>query len=447
LKKLQQAKYHAPEDHHEFDGYPLVIHARPGRTAPNLVLLIHGLTGHRYSYWEKLPQFLMEDLPHADVGLYYYRTAWRRFGIFTSIDLEDEARVLADELRRLKLYSAITLVGHSMGGILAKAAIASLISRNFMQPLKKISGLVLLASPQLGSLRVPGWVRWISRDGRALYPHGRLLRDIDVAFSTRLNLDQSANPGDKYSIPAWAVLGAEDFWVDALSAGIGIPEAQKHTVRAKHGGVKDPTERNNDAYVVIRDALDTAFKPRAFSNDEEIAVENASPDDVPTIRQIALSYFGEDVTPEQVMRDLVDADEVFKIVKRIFVSADERRERVSGYVCFIPIGRKTYESIVAGNLKGAELTIDHVQHKDEPAYAVYIGAIAAKDYYSRAIVVEALRLRIKFAAALGVDLFLTRPVTEDGLRLCNRHGFRPLGKPGLQELYQFRPNDKQARWL
>src|SRR5450759_2532124 len=117
--KLQQVSFKEPANVHKFDGEPIVIHARSGRVATSLVLLVHGLTGHRYGYWGNTPRFVLEDVQTADVGLYFYRTAWRRFGLYRSINLEEEATVLADALGQLHLYESVTIVGHSMGGLLA----------------------------------------------------------------------------------------------------------------------------------------------------------------------------------------------------------------------------------------------------------------------------------------------------------------------------------------
>jgi pimeloyl-ACP methyl ester carboxylesterase len=138
--QIEQVLFTEPENLHENDEEPLVIHAKPPRLARNLVIFIHGLTGHRYGYWGNVPLYVFEDMPPADIGLYFYRTAWRRFGLFRSIDLEQEARVLADALRRLRGYQSVVLVGHSMGGLLAKAAIVDLIQRRHRHTLRHIAG-------------------------------------------------------------------------------------------------------------------------------------------------------------------------------------------------------------------------------------------------------------------------------------------------------------------
>jgi pimeloyl-ACP methyl ester carboxylesterase len=439
--KLQQIAFAPPDDLHCYDHEPIVVHARPEQVSRNLVLLVHGLTGHRYGYWNDIPRFILEDLPQADVGLYFYKTALRRFSWFKSIDLEQEARVLADSLRSIRLYDAVVLVGHSMGGLLAKAAIADLINRNHPLTLQHIAGLVLIASPQLGSMRVPGALRLFSKDGRALYPHNEMIRRIDTTLNARLSIAKSADPLDKYSIPTWAIIAAEDFWVDSLSAGIGIPETQKMTFRGLHGSIIHPPTKEAPAYQFTRDCLETSFQPKrgGGEEEEEILVADASPDDVSNIRAMAVEFFGADVSPEGVLVGFAAAKGILKVVKRAINAGLERRERFSGYFCVIPLSGESAQAMKAGTLRGYELNTSHLPTGTATTAALYIGAIAARDHYSRAVVLEALRLHIIYSLALGAKEVLTKPLTREGLRLVRKYGFQPLqGDGGLSEMYIIR---------
>lgn len=439
MKRIENSRYAPPKDYHSLADEPLVLHCIKNRSSDNLVILIHGLTGQRYEYWGKMPQYLMEDIPHADLGLYQFRTAWQRFGAIKSIDLASEAEVLADQLRRLRRYKSIAIIGHSMGGVLAKAAISSLIKRNFEHHLKKICCLVLLAAPQLGSLRVPGWAKWISRDGRALYPHNLLLQSIDTDFSTKLNLDRTQNPAGKFTIPTSAIVGAEDFWVDALSAGIGVPTAQKFTVRASHGTIKCPKTKENDAYVAIREALDATFKPKQISHAaiEELIDEEASPVHVAQIRRIAESFFGNGITPDTVLHDFAHRGGMLWVIKHTIYTQEEERHRVVGYLCLIPLTSEAYQELVCGKLSGADLTTAHVPEKGIVPHAMYIGGVAALDFNSRAVVIHALKAQMDMAKRDGVLRTLTRPVSEDGMRLCHRYRFIPVnGGHGIGNLYE-----------
>ncbi len=436
--KLQPALFTEPADphKHDHDDEPIVIHASSSRQATNLVLFIHGLTGHRYGYWGNTPRFVLEDLPTADVGLYFYRTAWRRVGLFRSIELEEEAQVLADALRRLRLYKKVVLVGHSMGGLLAKAAIANLVDCNHQSTLRGIVGLVLLACPQLGSLRIPRLLKCFSRDARALSPHNKTIQHIDTVFKTRLSIDRADDSGDRYRLAIWAIVAAEDFWVDALSAGIGVPETQKHTVRGSHGSIIQPPAKDVAPYDFLRECLDTSFGALAktAADADEILVENARPEDVSGIRKLAVRFFGEGVTPEEVLVQFATAGGILRVVKRVFVDDDKRCERLSGYFCVIPLSTEAAASVKAG-LRGGRLAMDHVPVSQEETAALYIGAVAAQDQASQAVVLAALHSHLQYLDR-GITEVLTRPLTEDGLRLVTKYGFQPVrGQGGLDELY------------
>jgi pimeloyl-ACP methyl ester carboxylesterase len=425
-----------PSRKHEYDGHPIVIHARSERNATELVLLVHGLTGHRYGYWGKLPQFLLEDLPRADVGLYFYRTAWRRIGLMRSIDLEEEARVLACALRELWFYRSITIVAHSMGGILSKATVAELLNIQDSRTLQRVRGLILMACPQLGSLRVPRILRFLSRDGRALLPHNRTIQRIDQVFSSRLAVDQTADPQDRHCLPTFAIIAAEDFWVDALSAGIGIPERQKHTVRAEHSTIVRPEDKNVDSYAFLRNCLDTSIGPELSRELEEIQVDDASPEDAWNIHDYALRMFGEGVTPEDIVMQFIAHGGIFKVVKRIIVTEDGRREQFSGYFCVIPLSGNATRSARTGALRGNQFTMEHVAVSDERTAALYVGAVAGRDRYSRALILGSLRFHLEQQFVRGIKSVLARPLTRDGLRIAEKNLFKPLDHPGLDQLYE-----------
>jgi pimeloyl-ACP methyl ester carboxylesterase len=154
---------------------PLIIHQRTTETGnQRLVIFVHGLGGSRYgtnSTWGNFPKFLYEDILNADIGLYSYRTALGRLKFWKSTKIEAQAEILATRIRELQKYKSIVLIGHSMGGILAKGAIAHLAKTNQKKVLKRLNGLFLMASPQLGSLKIPRLFRRLSPDAWVLAPH------------------------------------------------------------------------------------------------------------------------------------------------------------------------------------------------------------------------------------------------------------------------------------
>lgn len=133
-----------------------------------------------------------------------------------------------------EITKPILLVGHSMGGLLCMGAICYLLNTRQTEALTRLGGLILMATPQTGSQRVPLLLSWFSKDFHALRPHGDFVTRMHETFVHTLELDESGVIPDKVVIPTWAVLGDSDFWVDRLSAGLLLPAHRKKTVHGSH---------------------------------------------------------------------------------------------------------------------------------------------------------------------------------------------------------------------
>ncbi|KRD77263.1 alpha/beta fold hydrolase [Lysobacter sp. Root983] len=264
MKRESQAAYADPADYTRLGEEALVVHQRsPVSANDSLLVFVHGLGGSRYgpgATWGRFPAFLYDDLPEVDVGMYQYRTAAGRWAWTRSIALEDEARVLADLIRdQLKAYKRIVLIGHSMGGLLCKATIHRLLETGEHDALNRIAGLLLMATPQLGALRVPGWLGAFSLDARALRPHGELVRKINLSFENHIALDERVSTLRRTTIPTWAVEAVYDRWVDSLSAGIGLTSSRIKVVRGSHTSIVKPDDRDSDVYAWVRERIGIAL--------------------------------------------------------------------------------------------------------------------------------------------------------------------------------------------
>ncbi len=236
----------------------LTIHQRSGDNT-SLVIFVHGLGGSRYgqdSTWGMFPQFLFEDTPELDIGLYEYRTLLGRVKFWKSVSLADEAGAFADIIRDLDKYQTIFLIGHSMGGLLCMAANSYLIGSQQKDVLSRIGGLILMATPQTGSQRVPSFLSRFSKDFHALKPHGSFVTDLHSTFvNNRVVLDETRAQSGDILIPTWAVLGTSDRWVDKLSAGLNIPASRRKSVRGTHKEIVKPATKTSDAYAYVRDRI------------------------------------------------------------------------------------------------------------------------------------------------------------------------------------------------
>jgi len=240
----------------EYRRESLVIHQRTRQTANRTLLIFaHGLNGDRYETWQRFPEFVFEDFPLIDIGLYGYSTGFSRIVSRRSIRLVDEARVLSHILREARLYEKFILVGHSMGGLLCKMVVADLLKSQNTKTLKQIKGLFLLATPQAGTLKMSLLPQWLGSDISALKPHGVIVQDVDRVFQNHLCLDESISRKDKISLPTWAIQGASDIWVDPLSSGLSLPENQIQLVHGSHTSIVKPAHKETDAYRFFRNRL------------------------------------------------------------------------------------------------------------------------------------------------------------------------------------------------
>jgi pimeloyl-ACP methyl ester carboxylesterase len=271
---LFQSRFEEPPDSIELNYEPLVIHRRPERPEiPNnsiLIIFVHGLGGNRYgekATWGQFPRLVFEDFPELDVGLYTYPTLFGRLKFRVSVPLNIEAEVFADIIRDAKEYKAVVLVGHSMGGLLCMASICHLVNTGQIGVPTRIIGLILMATPQTGSQRVPKFLSWFSKDFYALRPHGAFVTHIHRTFVDSLTLDDSISTPAKTLIPTWAVLSASDFWVDKLSASIRLPANRLKLVHGSHTAIVKPQTQQADAYHFVRECVRTCLARSAKSPD------------------------------------------------------------------------------------------------------------------------------------------------------------------------------------
>lgn len=259
MKQFKQQLFQEPRPS-DVTNEPLVVHEQENQ--PNndsLIIFVHGLGGKRYgarSTWGNFPKFVFKEMRALDVGLYEYMTFTARWRFWKSIALEKEAEIFAQIIRdELGKYQTIILVGHSMGGLLSKAVISELINT---KDLARIGGLFLMATPQLGSTRIPRFLG-ISNDGRALKAHSHFVARVSKTFEDNLYLDENINAPDRAIIPTWAVLGASDFWVDELSAGIGLSSNRKRTVHGSHTDIVKPKKTDSPAYKFVKEKIESCL--------------------------------------------------------------------------------------------------------------------------------------------------------------------------------------------
>lgn len=260
MRVVVQEKFERPADWKALAEEALVVHRKSDeRRNDDVLLFVHGLGGGRYSTWGGFPELLFTDMPACDIALYSYRTLAGRLKFWRSVPFEQEARTLAGLVRESE-YPHVLLVGHSMGGLLIKAVVRELVNTNQLEALGKVAGLLLMATPQAGSLRVPGFLSWLTVDTRALKAHGPLVRDTAQTFQDRIHAVEGEWMRDRFTLPVWAVEGSSDIWVDKLSSGLGLESRRKLSVRGSHTSIVKPTTAADDAYRFVHRCALAAFE-------------------------------------------------------------------------------------------------------------------------------------------------------------------------------------------
>ncbi len=234
----------------------LVVHRPRGGDGTSLILFAHGLAGRRYATWGRLPEFIFEDVG-CDVGLFQYDTLWYRRP-FRSTELTVQARILADTIDALE-HERVVLVGHSLGGVLLKCAVRSMLDGNKERALAKLRAILLLATPQAGSHWLLRWIPFVGQDLGVLRTHNPLITEVNEALASHISHEDAEN---RRTIRTWALVAGHDFWVDRLSACLAMPRDQTRTIPGSHKAIVKPKSKSADGYAQvlswIEDALSVA---------------------------------------------------------------------------------------------------------------------------------------------------------------------------------------------
>jgi pimeloyl-ACP methyl ester carboxylesterase len=242
----------------------LVLHHRSETCLGEaVVVFVHGWNGDRYNTWGNFPEYVYEDLPIMDVGMYAYVSGKRRimprlrggasapFGV--------QVNTLADTLRDgLRDYRAIYLIGHSEGGLLCKAAVSRLVIRDDRETMARIGGLFLMAAAQAGTRLLEFLPDLLSRDAKVLKPDSPVQGESRLLFEDRIDVSADAPLGSaaggqsrRFSLPTFAVLPDYDPVVGAASAAMHLPSSQIKNAPGTHQSIVKPEHKQADAYVAV----------------------------------------------------------------------------------------------------------------------------------------------------------------------------------------------------
>lgn len=216
---------------------------------PSLIVFAHGF-GSADDCWDKLRDRLKEDgrvTPLFDFEFFQYRT--RKIALGEELPtLSDLAEELAAFLREKKArgYRDITLVGHSMGGLVIQTYIKATLEAGRGDELAPLRQVILFATPSLGSVKYDIPRRFLSL--LLPNPQEERLRVFDPEVSsTQTHLadrvvDAMGRTAKEFPIPFVCFYGEDDDIVPEPSVRgrfdyvIGLPGDHSSVIRPTHLG-------------------------------------------------------------------------------------------------------------------------------------------------------------------------------------------------------------------
>ena len=240
----------------------------------NMLLFIHGLGSNPRATWERFRELLSRDAVFAKtwrVETFAFPT--RRLG-FPLISRSPRLQALADGLRteienKYTECRRIILVGHSLGGVLARRYLVDELKRNAEIPIK---GLVLYAVPNDGA--------GLARLGATLASWNVQLKQLcsnsDIIADLNRDWRQFA-VGSK--LPVRVVVGTSDRIVSEESArGFWDPDNVSVVLGATHSDITRPESAEDLRYLILRRFVDVvvAHDPRKLSEGNNIGSEFSS---------------------------------------------------------------------------------------------------------------------------------------------------------------------------
>jgi pimeloyl-ACP methyl ester carboxylesterase len=234
--------------------------------SPAAVVFIHGFGGDMEETWGKFPEFLMSEpgLQNWDVYSYGYPTSLRVDipGIWVA---NPPINVLADAFAGrfqhdpLKRYRSVTILAHSMGGLVVQRALVSDPSIA-----TRVTHVVLFGTPSAGLSKAA-----LGRRGR------KQVRDMIEGgeFIRGLRRDWDSTFGDGRAFKFFAVAGRMDSFVPVDSSLSPFAVEQRRTIPGDHLQIVKPQNSTELSVRIVCEALKGRAAPRGPWDSALVAVE------------------------------------------------------------------------------------------------------------------------------------------------------------------------------
>ena len=165
-----------------------------------------------------------------------------------------------------------------------------------------------------------------------------------------------------------------------------------------------------------------------LKNSKYYDCRKANKSDLHNIHEMADGLFDWDISPLETMKLWHSHNNsLFWVLERYEINKKSKKKSFEGYFCVIPITEPATQSLLSGKLSGASFERCHIVPERKKVKAVYIGGIAAKTNTAKGFVMMGLKQYINHLFEHGLKQVITRPVSDDGLRVALHHGFTSIG--------------------
>lgn len=239
--------------------------------AENLVIFIHGLCGDAKTTWTNsttgfvFPEALAQDFATgkhpAYVVSFDYVTHLQNAPSILSI--ADHLDFKIDQLLRKHSYRTLSIVAHSMGGLVARQYILRLQPE--AHPSLKVAVIVLLATPNNGSE--------LSELGRRVSESRQIeeMRNIDTSNTYLRSLNEDWNrafKADGHTRKVLLYAGFEEEDTKVVGLVVKMSSANLYADKSfpfplNHFSIAKPEGRDKDVYIWVKDKLEESLEKTA----------------------------------------------------------------------------------------------------------------------------------------------------------------------------------------
>ncbi|QPD04615.1 MAG: exported protein of unknown function [Candidatus Nitrospira kreftii] len=286
---------------------------RQDASRDKLIVFVHGFNSSKGTAWEEFPALLLkdDDFKEFNIQLFGYPTDLCRSTDSIRKQGELLASFLTSQFKSTQpKYRQVSLVGHSMGGLVILHALVKL-ERDNVQLLRDQDVKVLTFGTPYYGVENTVLAPCKSLQVEDMTVLNDALGDLAKEWDQRFNKNIAGDRKDTPQIPVYAFYGTKDRFISKTSA-CGYSQTLCESVDGDHYSIVKPRNRDHLAYQKLSDLVRTPKVPATPENKIGIWIARLTGDDGTHSAQRDLARRLEDYIPreEPELQGLVEIREL-----------------------------------------------------------------------------------------------------------------------------------------